>query len=80
MESKKPVLSNLGSTSFADAVALAEQLVEVMESMVGYQFYLTDDELVLFYLKRKICGLIKKLEMIRVIDIYKCDIEDLPGK
>ena len=78
MESKKPLLSSLALTSSVDDGV--QHLAKEMESMVGYRFYPTDEELVLFYLKRKICGLNKKLEVIRVIDIYKCDPEDLHGK
>ena len=46
----------------------------------GFRFHPTDDELVGYYLKRKVDGLKIELEVIPVIDLYKCDPWDLPGK
>lgn len=45
----------------------------------GYRFSPTDDELVMFYLKRKIMG--KKLltRPIAEVDIYNYHPRDLPG-
>ncbi|ERN11475.1 NAC domain-containing protein 82 [Amborella trichopoda] len=46
----------------------------------GFRFHPTDEELVLFYLKRRICGRPVPLDVIADIDIYKCEPWDLPDK
>ncbi|KAL4565920.1 hypothetical protein LXL04_030026 [Taraxacum kok-saghyz] len=46
----------------------------------GFRFHPTDEELVLYYLKRKICGRSLKLNIIGEVDVYKWDPEELPGK
>lgn len=53
---------------------------QMMSSMPGFRFHPTDEELVMYYLKRKICGKRLKLDVIRVTDVYKWDPEDLPGQ
>uniref|UniRef100_A0A7N0TSC1 NAC domain-containing protein n=1 Tax=Kalanchoe fedtschenkoi TaxID=63787 RepID=A0A7N0TSC1_KALFE len=45
----------------------------------GFRFHPTDEELILYYLKRKVCGRRLKLDMISETDVYKWDPEDLPG-
>ncbi|KAF3445347.1 hypothetical protein FNV43_RR10523 [Rhamnella rubrinervis] len=45
----------------------------------GFRFHPTDDELVLYYLKRKICRRKLKLDIIAETDVYKWDPEELPG-
>nr|WLO57468.1 NAC transcription factor 9 [Rheum palmatum] len=45
----------------------------------GFRFHPTDEELVLYYLKRKICRRKLKLDVIREVDVYKWDPEELPG-
>ncbi|PPS03150.1 hypothetical protein GOBAR_AA17511 [Gossypium barbadense] len=45
----------------------------------GFRFHPTDEELVLYYLKRKICKKRLKLDIIRETDVYKWDPEELPG-
>lgn len=44
----------------------------------GFRFHPTDEELVLYYLKRKICGKKLKLDIIRETDVYKWEPEELP--
>uniref|UniRef100_A0A2P2K2H9 NAC domain-containing protein 74-like isoform X2 n=1 Tax=Rhizophora mucronata TaxID=61149 RepID=A0A2P2K2H9_RHIMU len=44
----------------------------------GFRFHPTDEELVVYYLKRKICKKRLLLDIIRVLDVYKWDPEDLP--
>ncbi|XWS21837.1 hypothetical protein CRYUN_Cryun30bG0089800 [Craigia yunnanensis] len=44
----------------------------------GFRFHPTDEELVLYYLKRKICKRKLKLDIIRETDVYKWDPEELP--
>ncbi|KAL8532274.1 hypothetical protein ACS0TY_008756 [Phlomoides rotata] len=46
----------------------------------GFRFHPTDEELVAYYLKRKINGRKIDLEIIPEIDLYKCEPWDLPGK
>nr|WLO57470.1 NAC transcription factor 11 [Rheum palmatum] len=45
----------------------------------GFRFHPTDEELVLYYLKRKICHRKLKLDIICEVDVYKWDPEELPG-
>ncbi|XP_052309164.1 NAC domain-containing protein 17 isoform X1 [Populus trichocarpa] len=46
----------------------------------GFRFHPTDEELVLYYLKKKICKKRIKLNIIRELDVYKWDPEELPGQ
>ncbi|KAG5093663.1 hypothetical protein JHK84_049251 [Glycine max] len=46
----------------------------------GFRFHPTDEELVSYYLKRKINGRKIELEIIHEVDLYKCEPWDLPGK
>ncbi|XP_052199338.1 NAC domain-containing protein 53-like isoform X2 [Diospyros lotus] len=46
----------------------------------GFRFHPTDEELVQYYLKRKICGKPFRFDAISVIDIYKSEPWDLPGR
>ncbi|GMH07886.1 hypothetical protein Nepgr_009726 [Nepenthes gracilis] len=46
----------------------------------GFRFHPTDEELVRYYLKRKVCGKPFRFEAIAEIDIYKCEPWDLPGR
>ena len=45
----------------------------------GFRFHPTDEELVGYYLKRKVERLEIELEVIPVIDFYKFDPWELPG-
>ncbi|XP_074339422.1 NAC domain-containing protein 17-like [Apium graveolens] len=45
----------------------------------GFRFHPTDEELVLYYLKRKICRRKLKPDMIAETDVYKWDPDELPG-
>ncbi|KAJ4784762.1 NAC protein [Rhynchospora pubera] len=46
----------------------------------GFRFHPTDEELVIYYLKRKINGREIELEIIPEVDLYKCEPWDLPEK
>ncbi|CAH1446161.1 unnamed protein product [Lactuca virosa] len=46
----------------------------------GFRFHPTDEELILYYLKKKICGRSLKLDIIGEIDVCKWEPEELPGK
>lgn len=56
----------------------ADKLEEVM--LPGFRFHPTDEELVGFYLKRKIQQKPLSIELIKQLDIYKYDPWDLPSK
>ncbi|RRT42055.1 hypothetical protein B296_00057384 [Ensete ventricosum] len=45
----------------------------------GFRFHPTDEEIVLYYLKRKICGRRFRLAMIGDADVYKWEPWELPG-
>ncbi|MED6180259.1 hypothetical protein PIB30_008759 [Stylosanthes scabra] len=53
-----------------------EKLDEIM--LPGFRFHPTDEELVGFYLKRKIQQMPLSIELIKQLDIYKYDPWDLP--
>ncbi|GMH31615.1 hypothetical protein Nepgr_033459 [Nepenthes gracilis] len=44
----------------------------------GFRFHPTDEELILYYLKRKMCQRKLKLNIIAEVDVYKWDPDDLP--
>ncbi|XP_074559474.1 NAC domain-containing protein 17-like isoform X2 [Curcuma longa] len=46
----------------------------------GFRFHPTDEELVLYYLKRKVCGRRIRLPMIGDVDVYKWEPWELPAK
>lgn len=46
----------------------------------GFRFHPTDEELVEFYLRRKVENKRINIELIKQIDIYKYDPWDLPSK
>ncbi|XP_073158984.1 NAC domain-containing protein 86-like [Henckelia pumila] len=46
----------------------------------GFRFHPTDEELVAYYLDRKISGGIIELDVIPEVDLYKCEPWDLPDK
>ncbi|XP_045791345.1 NAC domain-containing protein 17-like [Trifolium pratense] len=58
--------------------ASVDAFSEMMSSMPGFRFHPTDEELVMYYLKRKICGKMLKFNVICETDVYKWDPEDLP--
>ncbi|XP_060210409.1 NAC domain-containing protein 78-like [Lycium barbarum] len=45
----------------------------------GFRFHPTDEELVRYYLRRKVCGKPLRFDAISDIDIYKVEPWDLPG-
>ncbi|KAG4965490.1 hypothetical protein JHK82_039691 [Glycine max] len=49
----------------------------MMSSMPSFRFHPIDEELVMYYLKWKICGKRLKLNVICETDVYKWDPEDL---
>jgi hypothetical protein len=45
----------------------------------GFRFHPTDEELVIYYLKRKVCGKPFRINAISEVDIYKSEPWDLAG-
>jgi hypothetical protein len=45
----------------------------------GFRFHPTDEELVAYYLKRKVSGRFIEADVIGVVELYKCEPWDLPG-
>lgn len=45
----------------------------------GFRFHPTDEELVIYYLKRKVCGKNFRFDAISEVDIYKSEPWDLAG-
>lgn len=57
------------------------QLSMAVSSMFpGFRFSPTDEELISFYLKKKLEGYEKSVEVIAEIEIYKYEPWDLPGQ
>ena len=54
-----------------------DKMEEIM--LPGFRFHPTDEELVAYYLDRKITGRTIELEIIPEVDLYKCEPWDLPG-
>jgi hypothetical protein len=57
-----------------------EEEEEEEDVLPGFRFHPTDEELVTFYLRRKVAGKRLSIEIIRDFDIYKHDPWDLPSK
>ena len=56
----------------------ADKIDDIM--LPGFRFHPTDEELVGFYLKKKIQQHSLPIELIKQVDIYKYDPWDLPSK
>ncbi|KAL1561522.1 NAC domain-containing protein 17-like [Salvia divinorum] len=56
----------------------ADFLVSGKRFPPGFRFHPTDEELVLYYLKRKIRCKRHHPDVVSEVDVYKCDPEDLP--
>lgn len=62
-----------------EAVAVGEEEEEDVV-LPGFRFHPTDEELVGFYLRRKVEKKPLSVEIIKEVDIYKYDPWDLPSK
>lgn len=45
----------------------------------GFRFHPTDEELVRYYLRRKVCGKPFRFQAVTEIDVYKCEPSELSG-
>ncbi|CAN1824243.1 NAC domain-containing protein 53 [Linum perenne] len=45
----------------------------------GFRFHPTDEELLLYYLKRKVTNKPLRFDPISVVDVYRSEPWDLPG-
>ncbi|MCO5591783.1 hypothetical protein L7F22_045775 [Adiantum nelumboides] len=55
-------------------------LITILKELRGFRFRPTDEELVSYYLERKVCGRALPFEVIAEIDLYKYEPWDLPDK
>lgn len=60
--------------------ALAQEENDEETMLPGFRFHPTDEELVGFYLQRKVDKKKLSIEIIKEVDIYKFDPWDLPSK
>ncbi|KAK9072164.1 hypothetical protein SSX86_008596 [Deinandra increscens subsp. villosa] len=70
-------------SEFVDAVTVSKSKSPSSAGKLfppGFRFHPTDEELVLYYLKRKICRRSLKPDIIGEVDVYKWDPEELPGQ
>ncbi|KAG6482501.1 transcription factor JUNGBRUNNEN 1-like [Zingiber officinale] len=75
MEDKKMIMEKKAAQVVV-AAALEEEEEEVF--LPGFRFHPTDEELLSFYLRRKVRRKAFSIDLIREIDIYKHDPWDLP--
>ncbi|KAJ7563841.1 hypothetical protein O6H91_03G128100 [Diphasiastrum complanatum] len=59
---------------------LKEKQMELFTMPPGFRFHPTDEELVIHYLRPKVKGQPLEFEIIREVDLYKCEPWDLPDK
>jgi len=69
-----------GDHGEGDEVVLVGDEEEEEDMLPGFRFHPTDEELVTFYLRRKVAGKRLSIEIIKDFDIYKHDPWDLPSK
>lgn len=59
---------------------IAKEEEEEDVELPGFRFHPTDEELVGFYLRRKVEKRPIRLDLIKLVDIYKFDPWDLPSR
>ena len=64
-----------------DSLVTASKDVEADDDILlpGFRFHPTDEELVGFYLKRKVEKKLMRIDLIKHIDVYKYEPWDLPS-
>ncbi|KAK4348722.1 hypothetical protein RND71_031477 [Anisodus tanguticus] len=78
MDSSTPSSSSSPSPSGCKEIKVSECFGENSVFPPGFRFHPTDEELVLYYLKRKICRRRILLDAIAETDVYKWEPDDLP--
>ncbi|KAG8048344.1 hypothetical protein GUJ93_ZPchr0008g12843 [Zizania palustris] len=68
------------SSSSAPPAAAAPAPAEATSLAPGFRFHPTDEELVSYYLKRKVLGRTLKVDAIAEVDLYKVEPWDLPAR
>ncbi|KAL5222876.1 hypothetical protein ABZP36_027589 [Zizania latifolia] len=68
------------SSSSAPPAAAAPAPAEATSLAPGFRFHPTDEELVSYYLKRKVLGRTLKVDAIAEVDLYKLEPWDLPAR
>ncbi|KAK9064060.1 hypothetical protein SSX86_017932 [Deinandra increscens subsp. villosa] len=61
------------------ALAIVDSVPAAPSLAPGFRFHPTDEELVRYYLKRKVCGKPFRFDAISDVDVYKVEPWDLPG-
>ena len=80
MEKKLACLEKKSEGEKEVEVLLEDEEEEEEVVLPGFRFHPTDEELVGFYLRRKVDNKPISIEIIKQIDIYKYDPWDLPSK
>ncbi|KAG9442480.1 hypothetical protein H6P81_018334 [Aristolochia fimbriata] len=79
LSDRRPLLVGFLFFAFGYIRLIREEMAPV-SLPPGFRFHPTDEELVAYYLKRKINGRKIDLEIIPEVDLYKCEPWDLPEK
>lgn len=74
-----PVSASIDTVAGCSGTAANPHQRKVTALEPGFRFHPTDQELVIYYLKRKICGKPFRFDVIANVDIYKNDPWELPG-
>ena len=73
-------MSPISCVLFVGVVAATTMGAPLPASLVaGFRFHPTDEELVRFYLSRKVCGIPFRFEVVTEIDVYKFEPWELAG-
>ena len=54
--------------------------MQEVDELPGFRFHPTEEELIDFYLRRRVEGKRFNIELINLVDLYRYDPWDLPGK
>lgn len=73
------VTSTYGLTIMSEADNNSDHEYEQDTVMPGFRFHPTEEELVEFYLRRKVEGKQFNVELITSLDLYRYDPWELPG-
>ena len=79
-EAEKGVEKTVGAEEMRDIEGISDQAVRENGYLPGFRFNPTDEELVGFYLRRKVKRIPLCVEIIKDVDIYKYDPWDFTRK